>query len=132
MTTSPFLQLHNLVAGEPYQLGFFLMGAYQDIMGDAHNLFGRVAEVHVYADEEEEGNFWIEKMIPGVKVQDMLAQVQYFPNDLERRMNQMIKAKIDSGDIRPKRGMEILEQYLACFQQETYFDTRADGAVKEQ
>jgi arginine decarboxylase len=119
-----FLELHPLKAGEPYYLGFFLMGAYQDIMGDAHNLFGRVAEVHVYADHEEDGNFWIEKTIPGIKIQDMLAQVQYFPNDLQRRMNELIKSKIEAGEIRPKRGMQILEQYLACFQQETYYDTR--------
>ncbi len=124
-----FLELHSLVPGEPYFLGFFLMGAYQDIMGDAHNLFGRVAEIHVYADKEEDGNFWIEKVIPGIKVQDMLAQVQYFPNDLERRMNQVIKAKIDAGTIRPKNGMRILEQYLACFQQETYYDSRDNGKV---
>ena len=63
----------------------------------------------------------------GIKVQDMLAQVQYFPNDLERRMNALIKAKIDAGEIRPKRGMRILEQYLACFQHETYIDTRRNG-----
>ena len=119
-----FLELHSLNPGEPYYLGFFLMGAYQDIMGDAHNLFGRVAEVHVYADDEEDGNFWIEKTIPGIKIQDMLAQVQYFPNDLQRRMNELIKHKIEAGAIRPKRGMQILEQYLACFQQETYYDTR--------
>ncbi len=40
---------------EPYYLGFFLMGAYQDIMGDLHNLFGRVNEVHVFLDETEPG-----------------------------------------------------------------------------
>ncbi len=119
-----FLELHPLRPGEPYCLGFFLMGAYQDIMGDCHNLFGRVAEVHVYADREEDSNFWIEKTLPGIKIQEMLAQVQYFPNDLQRRMNELIKAKIEAGDIRPKRGMQILEQYLACFQQETYYDTR--------
>ncbi|MEQ8206957.1 MAG: hypothetical protein RIA65_12330, partial [Woeseia sp.] len=124
-----FLELHSLKPDEPYYLGFFLMGAYQDIMGDAHNLFGRVAEVHVYADQEEDGNFWIEKTIPGIKIQDMLAQVQYFPNDLQRRMNELIKAKIEAGEIRPKRGMQILEQYLACFQQETYYDTRRTNEV---
>jgi arginine decarboxylase len=124
-----FLELHSLKAGEPYYLGFFLMGAYQDIMGDAHNLFGRVAEVHVYADREEEGNFWIEKTIPGIKIQEMLAQVQYFPNDLQRRMNELIKEKIEAGAIRPKRGMQILEQYVACFQHETYYDTRPATTV---
>lgn len=127
-----FLELHALEEDRPYYLGFFMMGAYQDIMGDAHNLFGRVAEVHVYADPDEEGNFWIEKIIPGIRVQDMLAQVQYFPNDLERRMNELVRAKIDEGAIRPKHGMRILEEYRACFQHETYYDTRRNGTSKEQ
>jgi arginine decarboxylase len=123
-----FLELHPLEAGEPYYLGFFLMGAYQDIMGDAHNLFGRVAEAHVYGDAEEDGNFWIEKILSGIEVQEILAQVQYFPNDLQRRMDGIIKVKIEAGAIRPKRGMEILEQYRNCFRDGTYQDTRrTDG-----
>ncbi|MDH4048369.1 MAG: biosynthetic arginine decarboxylase [Gammaproteobacteria bacterium] len=119
-----FLELHPIQPGEPYFLGFFLMGAYQDIMGDAHNLFGRVAEMHIYGDAEEEGNFWVEKVIPGTEVQEILAQVQYFPNDLQRRMQNLIKEKIESGAIRPKRGMEILDQYMACFKDQTYIDPR--------
>ena len=119
-----FLELHALTAGERYYLGFFLMGAYQDIMGDSHNLFGRVAEVHVYGDREEDDNFWIEKIIPGTEVKEILAQVQYFPNDLQRRMDSLIKEKIESGHIRPKRGMQILEQYMNCFRDSTYYDTR--------
>jgi arginine decarboxylase len=120
-----FLELHALAPGERYYLGFFLMGAYQDIMGDAHNLFGRVAEAHVYGDAEEEGNFWIEKVIPGTEVKEILAQVQYFPNDLQRRMDSIIKEKIESGAIRPKQGMQILDQYMNCFSDSTYYDTRS-------
>ncbi|HNP36107.1 MAG TPA: biosynthetic arginine decarboxylase [Woeseiaceae bacterium] len=115
-----FLELHPLVRGEQYYLGFFLMGAYQDIMGDAHNLFGRVSEAHIYGDAGEQGNFWVEKVIPGAKVQDMLAQVQYFPNDLQRRMQNQVKEKIDSDVLRPKQGMAILDQYRALFDEETY------------
>jgi arginine decarboxylase len=125
-----FLELHPLKPDEPYYLGFFLMGAYQDIMGDAHNLFGRVTEAHVYGDAGEDGNFWIEKVIPGAKIQDMLAQVQYFPNDLQRRMQGQVKAKIDSGAIRPKRGMAILDQYRDCFGEETYLVT--DRTMKDK
>jgi arginine decarboxylase len=127
-----YLELHALEAGEPYYLGFFLMGAYQDIMGDAHNLFGRVAEAHVYADDDEEGNFWIEKVIPALEVQEILAQVQYFPNDLQRRMDGIIKQKIESGELRPKRGMAILDQYMSCFRDSTYYDPkgRLSGARK--
>lgn len=117
-----FVELHPLNPGESYPIGFFLMGAYQDIMGDAHNLFGRVTEAHVYGDAEEDGNFWIEKVIPGTKVEDMLAQVQYFPNDLQRRMQNQVREKIDAGAIRPKRGMAILDQYRAAFGEETYLE----------
>jgi arginine decarboxylase len=120
-----YLELHPIPDGEPYYLGMFLMGAYQDIMGDAHNLFGRVSEVHIYGDAEEENNFWLEKVIPGSQVHDMLAQVQYFPNDLRRRMQDLIKQKIDAGEVRPKRAMQILDQYMAFFDTQTYFDTQS-------
>jgi arginine decarboxylase len=119
-----FLSVHPTANGTPYYLGFFLMGAYEDIIGDAHNLFGRVTEAHVYADPEEPGDFWIEKIIHGTAVQDMLAQVQYFPNDLHRRMSELVRAKIQQNIVRPTQGMEILDQYMACFPQTTYCDTR--------
>ena len=121
-----FLPLHSPHPSEPYLLGFFLMGAYEDIIGDAHNLFGRVSEAHVYADPEEQDNFWIEKIIPGMAVQDMLAQVQYFPNDLHRRMSELVRAKIQQNVVRPTQAMEILDQYMACFPQTTYCDTRIE------
>jgi arginine decarboxylase len=114
------LPLHPLRPDEPYHVGVFLVGAYQDILGDEHNLFGRVPEVHVYADDEEPGNFWIEKIIPGTRVQDMLAQVQYFPNDLERRMSELVRRKIDRDEVKPSEGMRFLEEYLERFNDTTY------------
>jgi arginine decarboxylase len=116
------MPLHAMSDGETYYLGFFLMGAYEDIVGDSHNLFGRVSEAHVYADADEPENFWIEKVIPGTAVQDMLAQVQYFPNDLHRRMNELIRGRIRDGVVRPTQGMRILDQYMACFAGNTYCD----------
>ena len=115
-----FLPVHALEPGETYHLGVFLMGAYQDILGDAHNLFGRVTEVHVYADEEEPGNFWIEKIIAGIRVQDMLGQVQYFPNDLNRRMSEFVRRKIDRDEVRPNVGMRILDEYTERLNDMTY------------
>ena len=117
-----FLPVHAFDPARPTLMGFFLMGAYEDIMGDAHNLFGRVSEVHVYADEEERERFWIEKIIPGTAVQEMLAQIQYFPSDLHRRMSEIVRQKIHTGAVRPKVGMAILEQYMACLQKSTYCD----------
>jgi len=118
--SSGYLPLHALREGEAYLLGIFLVGAYQDILGDAHNLFGRLPEVHVYADEGEPGNFWIEKAIPGMTVSEMLAQVQYFPNDLNRRMSELVRRKIDAGALRPSEGMRILNNYGKLFADTTY------------
>jgi len=121
---SEWLPLHKLVPGEPYYLGFFLVGAYQEILGDSHNLFGRVSEVHVYASDDEPGNFFIEKVIGGITVQDMLAQVQYFPNELNKRMSDLVKAKIEAGVVKPNEGMRILNQYTRRFEETTYCDTK--------
>jgi arginine decarboxylase len=116
------LELHPLRPNEPYYLGFFLMGAYQDIMGDQHNLFGRVTEAHVYADEDEPGNFYLELILPGATVQEQLAQVQYYPNDLERRMNRLIQEKVRTGAVRPREGVEVLELYRQIFRGSTYLE----------
>ncbi|HEX9493754.1 MAG TPA: biosynthetic arginine decarboxylase, partial [Thermoanaerobaculia bacterium] len=62
------LPLHELRNGEPYYLGVFLTGAYQDIMGDLHNLFGRVNEVHIFLDTDEESGFYVEEEIPGQSI----------------------------------------------------------------
>jgi arginine decarboxylase len=122
------LPLHRLERGQLYCLGVFLVGAYQDILGDLHNLFGRLPEVHVYADDEEDGNFWIEKVIPGMSVHEMLAQVQYFPNDLNRRMSELVRAKIDSDEVRPNVGMRILNEYQKRFNDTTYCAVGFPGA----
>ena len=118
------LELHRLNEGESYYIGFFLMGAYQDILGDIHNLFGRVTEVHVYADDDEPEGYFVEKVIRGTSVQEILAFVQYFPNDLQRRMEQLIQQKVKEGLIRPKVGVQLLEQYSKTFNEYTYLDVR--------
>lgn len=126
--TKNALEVHRLAEGEPYYLGFFLMGAYQDILGDIHNLFGRVTEVHVYADADEPDNYFLEKVIKGTTVQEILAVVQYFPNDLQRRMEQLIQAKVKDGLIRPKIGVQLLDQYSKAFHEYTYLASPENGA----
>lgn len=116
------LELHPLRPGEPYYLGFFLMGAYQDIMGDQHNLFGRVTEAHIYLDEDEPGNFYVELILPGATVEEELVQVQYYPNDLERRMNHLIQEKVRTGFIRPREGVDLLELYRRILRTSTYLE----------
>lgn len=121
------LPLHELVDGEPYPIGLFLMGAYQDIMGDAHNLFGPVTEAHIYADAEEPGGYYVEKILRGITIKDMLGRVQYFPNDLNRRMSEIIRTKTEAGVLRPRAGVDLLEQFQAFFERGTYLDSGPHG-----
>ena len=72
----------------------FLTGAYQDVMGDMHNLFGRVNEVHVFVDDDDPEDFYIEEVIPGDTIEQVLARMQYEPNDLAKRMKQALDGKV--------------------------------------
>ncbi len=114
------LDVHELTPDDHYYFGIFLTGAYQDIMGDVHNLFGRLPEVHVYADDEEPEGYYVEKIIPGNTVEEMLASVQYFTRDLQRRMKAIIREKVDEGKLRPKDGVELLDRYRRAFEKSTY------------
>jgi len=118
----PWLPLHAYRQGQPYYVGIFLVGAYQEILGDAHNLLGRLDEVHVYASDEEPGNFWIEEVLRGISVKEMLTQVQYFPNDLDRRMSTFIRKQIKAGLVKPAEGTRFLNNYTRHFDGNTYCD----------
>ena len=122
-TNTSWLPLHTHKHGEPYHLGIFLVGAYQEILGDAHNLLGRVDEVHVYARDDESGNFWIEETLKGISIKDMLSQVQYFPNDLDRRMTELIRKQINAGIIKAAEGSRILNNYTRRLDESTYCTT---------
>ena len=114
------IEHHALRAGEPYFFGFFLMGAYQDILGDTHNLLGRVTEAHVYADADEPDGYYVEKQIPGATVDEMLADVQYFPHDLLRRVEGIVRQKVADKVLRPKAGAELVRRYERLFKHQTY------------
>lgn len=114
------LEVHDIADGERYLLGVFLVGAYQDILGDAHNLMGGVAEAHVYLDPDEPGGYFVEEQLPATTVEEMLARVQYFPSDLQQRVQAILRDKSRDGTIRPKAAKEILEAYRAFFPTSTY------------
>jgi arginine decarboxylase len=113
------LPLHAL-NGQTYILGFFLMGAYQDVMGDLHNLFGPVTEVHVFLDDDEADRFYIEEIIPGYTIGQVLADVQYEPTQLCRQMKAQIDAAIRADVLRPNEGMHWLELYENVLKRPTY------------
>ena len=90
-----FLELHEVRSGEPYYLGVFLVGAYQEILGDLHNLFGDTNTVHVALDPEEDYN--IEGVVTGDTVTDVLRYVRYNRDELvakvRRAAEQALRAK---------------------------------------
>jgi len=114
------LPLHELRNGSPYFLGVFLTGAYQDIMGDIHNLFGRVNEVHVFLDEDEESGFYIEEEIPGQTIGEVLAMTQYDQGDLAKRMKSQIDAAIKADRLKPNEGMRLLQEFERGLKDQTY------------
>ncbi|HEX8170375.1 MAG TPA: biosynthetic arginine decarboxylase [Thermoanaerobaculia bacterium] len=114
------LPLHEIRSGEPYYLGIFLTGAYQDIMGDIHNLFGRVNEVHVFLDPDEEAGFYIEEEIPGQPIGEVLAMTQWDWRDLEKRMKQQIDVAIKQDRVKPGEGIRLLQDYERGLKDQTY------------
>jgi arginine decarboxylase len=105
---------------EPYYLGFFLMGAYQDIMGDLHNLFGRVNEVHVFLDPDEPAGYYIEEIIEGNTIVQALGAVQYDENELKRQMKAQIDVAIKSDKLKPSEAMRLLDDYERGLREYTY------------
>jgi len=120
------LPIHDL-DGDPYYLGIFLMGAYQATMGDIHNLFGRVNEVHVFQDSEEPGGYYIEEIIKGQTVRDVLTSIQYSPYDLVKQVKAVLDARVKSGKLKPREGVEIIKRYEALLDSYTYLDPEGSG-----
>jgi arginine decarboxylase len=105
---------------EPYYLGFFLMGAYQDIMGDLHNLFGRVNEVHVFLDPDEPAGYYVEEVIEGSTISQALTAVQYDENELKRKMKAQVDEAIRSDRMKPSEAMRLLDSYERGLREYTY------------
>ena len=107
-------------APEPYYLGFFLMGAYQDIMGDLHNLFGRVNEVHVFLETDEASGYYVEEIIEGSTVVQTLSSVQYDEHELKRQMKAQVDEAIKSDRMKPSEAMRLLDDYEKGLKAYTY------------
>ncbi|MEW6427494.1 MAG: biosynthetic arginine decarboxylase [Thermodesulfobacteriota bacterium] len=115
------LPLHEL-NGKPYYIGIFLTGAYQDIMGDLHNLFGRVNEAHVFLDDDEENGYYIEETIEGTTMEKVLSLVQYNETDLARSMKRQFDRAIREDRLRPNEAMRLLNSYNRGLKGYTYLD----------
>mgnify|MGYP001949615888 CR=1 FL=1 len=114
------LPMHPLREGEPYYIGFFMTGAYQDIMGDLHNLFGRVNEAHVFLDPDEDLGWYVEETLPGHSIGQVLELTQWHNTELARRMKAQIDEAIKRDLLKPNEAMRLLAEYERGLSAPTY------------
>lgn len=113
------LAVHALNNKEPYYIGVFLVGAYQEILGDMHNLFGDTNAVHVsvYKDRYE-----IDQVIDGETVAEVLDYVQFSPKKLVRSVETWVTSSMKAGIITPEEGREFLSNYRSVLYGYTYLE----------
>lgn len=117
--TMPYLSVHDLREGEPYYIGVFLVGAYQEILGDLHNLFGDTNAVHIVCDEE---SYWIDQIIEGETIEDVLDYVQFSAKRLVRTMEAWVMQAVKENMITLHEGKEFLAMYRSGLYGYTYLE----------
>ena len=113
------LPVHNLKTNEPYYIGVFLVGAYQEILGDMHNLFGDTNAVHISVDKD---GYEIEQIIDGESVAEVLDYVQYSPKKLVRNVETWVTSAMKDGKITPEEGREFVSNYRSGLYGYTYLE----------
>jgi arginine decarboxylase len=125
------LPLHRITPGEIYYLGVFMVGAYQDIMGDLHNLFGRVTEAHIFLDPDEESGWYIEEVIEGSTIGEVLAMTQWDKVELMRLLKTQVDGAIKGDRLKPNDAMKLLSDYERLLNEYTYLSL-TDGKPPPQ
>jgi arginine decarboxylase len=113
------LSVHDLKQNEPYYLGVFLVGAYQEILGDLHNLFGDTNAVHISLTKD---GYEIAQVIDGESVADVLDYVEYNPKKLVRNLESWVTASMKRGVITPEEGRQFLNNYRSGLYGSTYLE----------
>lgn len=116
---SHVLPVHSLRRNEPYYLGVFLVGAYQEILGDMHNLFGDTTAVHI---SMRDGQYHIDQIIDGETVAEVLDYVQYDPKKLVRQLEVWVTKSVKQGKITLEEGKEFLNNYRSGLYGYTYLE----------
>ena len=110
----PVLELHKLVKGEPYYLAMMLVGAYQEVMGNNHNLFGVPHEAHIHIGDD---GYIIRKVIQGATLGDSLAVVRFDTATLHDQFRRIVMQRIKDGELTTKEGDKLI----------AYYETQSDG-----
>lgn len=113
------LELHPWKGG-PYYVALFLVGAYQEVMGSNHNLFGLPNEAHVVMDAEGRGH--VTKIVPGSRVGDMIAFARYDRNQAWENFRKQSQARVKSGDLTPEAADQLQRDYEDALNRYTYLE----------
>ncbi|MCL1933156.1 MAG: biosynthetic arginine decarboxylase [Candidatus Azobacteroides sp.] len=113
------LPVHSLNKREPYYIGVFMVGAYQEILGDLHNLFGDTNAVHISVDKD---GYQVEQTIDGETIADVLEYVQYSPKKLVRTVESWVTSAMKEGKITVEEGREFLSNYRSGLYGYTYLE----------
>jgi arginine decarboxylase len=116
---SHYLPVHSLKGKEPYYMGVFLVGAYQEILGDLHNLFGDTNAVHITVSEK---GYSIDQIIDGETVAEVLDYVQYSQKKLVRTLETLVTYSVKNGRISVEEGKEFLSNYRSGLYGYTYLE----------
>lgn len=113
------LELHPY-RNQPYYLAMFLLGAYQEVMGSYHNLFGQPNEAQIVIDND--GRFHVTKIVPASTVADMLQFARYEPNQLRERFERRVAAQVEAGKLTREAADRIILDFAAAFGRQTYLE----------
>ena len=116
---SNVLPVHALKKNEGYYLGVFLIGAYQEILGDLHNLFGDTNAVHISVNDR---GYHIDQIFDGETVEEVLDYVQYNPKKLVRQLETWVTKSVKQGRISLEEGKEFLSNYRSGLYGYTYLE----------
>ena len=116
------LELHTIDPDEDYHIGIFLVGAYQEILGDLHNLFGDTNTVHVAIGHD--GEYDIEEVVAGDTVADVLRYVQYAPEDLLRKLRHNVETALRKKCITLEESRQLIDRFRAGMSSYTYLERR--------
>ena len=119
---APTLPLHELKKGETYYLGIFLVGAYQEVLGDLHNLFGDTHVVHVSHDPDSADGWAIEEYVEGDTVREVLEYVEYDTDELRRTMRRDVERAVRKGRLRVEEGKALMKFYIEGLEGYTYLE----------
>ena len=122
------LEVHPVQQGKPYYCAMFLLGAYQEILGDLHNLFGDTNAVHLSMDQDH--GYRVERVIEGDTVSEVLTYVQYEKQDLVRRIRSRLEVAVRAGRINVKESGLLMKRYEEGLSGYTYLTDEAEDGVE--